>query len=184
MARTAKTSKGKATAQANAESKLRPDGPDTFYCTRCTRTFRRQKDNFPAAQSPLYAANNRYLTVCKDCVDEMYRNYVVSLGDEKAAVRRMCLKFDVYWSERIWQMVLQGTSARTPVSSYMQKANLIAFKNRTFDDTLDEERELHAISGGISITETAGIVDQNPEDLLVSSDIVDFWGAGLAPSFY
>lgn len=160
--------------------------PDEFYCTRCRREFRRQRDNFPASQSPLFRGNNGYLTVCRECVDDMYAHYLESLGDEKAAIRRICMKFDIYWSERVYGMLRASTTAKTPIYSYIGKANLMQFRDKTFDDTLDEEMNLYSSGAGIVKSEISGAVSNtlDPEEILVQQDIIDFWGAGLAPSFY
>lgn len=74
--------------------------PDKFYCTRCPRNYTKQKGNFPASQSPIYRENGGYLPVCRHCVDEMYQHYKLVFEDEKSAIRRICMKFDIYWNDK------------------------------------------------------------------------------------
>ena len=83
--------------------------PKKYYCTRCPRSFTKQKYNFPTSQSPIYRENNGYLPVCRHCIEEMYEHYKDVLGDEKSAIRRVCLKFDIYWNEKIYDMLKKNT---------------------------------------------------------------------------
>ena len=155
--------------------------PDKFYCTRCPRDFTKQKSNFPASQSPIYRENGGYLPVCRHCVDEMYQHYKSVLGDEKAAIRRICMKFDIYWNDKIYEMLNKSSTTSSRVLSYISKSNLYQFVGKTFDDTLDEENGMMQRSSNVELGEI--ITDAN-EEIIVSSEIEDFWGAGFAPSFY
>lgn len=157
------------------------DAPDKFYCTRCPRDYTRQKGNFPASQSPIYRENGGYLPVCRHCVDEMYQHYKTVLGDEKSAIRRICMKFDIYWNDKIYGMLNKSSTTNSRVLSYISKSNLYQFVGKTFDDTLDEENELMQRSSDVALDEI--IADSN-EEITISSEIVEFWGAGFAPSFY
>ena len=157
------------------------DIPEKFYCTRCTRNYTKQKSNFPASQSPIYRENGGYLPVCRHCVDEMYQHYKSVLGDEKSAIRRICMKFDIYWNDKIYEMLNKSSTTASRVLSYISKSNLYQFVGKTFDDTLDEENELMQRSSNVDLDEI--IVDSN-EEITISSEIVEFWGAGFAPSFY
>lgn len=157
------------------------DAPNKFYCTRCPRDYTRQKGNFPASQSPLYRENGGYLPVCRHCVDEMYQHYKTVLGDEKSAIRRICMKFDIYWNDKIYGMLNKSSTTNSRVLSYISKSNLYQFVGKTFDDTLDEENELLQRSSDVALDE---IITDNNEEVTISSEIVEFWGAGFAPSFY
>ena len=157
------------------------DAPDKFYCTRCPRDYTKQKGNFPASQSPIYRENGGYLPVCRHCVDEMYQHYKTVLGDEKSAIRRICMKFDIYWNDKIYGMLNKSSTTNSRVLSYISKSNLYQFVGKTFDDTLDEENELMQRSSDVALDEI--IADSN-EEITISSEIVEFWGAGFAPSFY
>lgn len=165
---------------AAAPVKVREVGK--FYCTRCTRDFVRQKTNFPGVQSPIYRENGGYLTVCKHCVDDMFEQYKVALGDEKAALRRICMKFDIYWSEKIYAMVYKGNTTTSRVLSYISKANLFQFVNKTFDDTLDEELKLGVAAGGVTHPADSQITED--EEIAVPGEVMEFWGSGFTPSFY
>lgn len=144
-------------------------------------------------QSPLYKANEGYLPICKTCADEIYQQYREAMHDDKLAMRRVCMKFDVYWNEKIWDVVVRSSSAGTRVSGYITKSNLQQYNGKTFDDTLDEEFAARlTASGGTYVVkkDTAlgeggnedGTVEE--EDFELTQEIVDFWGGGLDPLFY
>lgn len=166
-------------------SPLRERAPDKFYCTRCPREFSRQKGNFPAVQSPMYKANDGYLHICKHCVEEMYTHYKEVLGSEEEAIKRICLKFDIYWNEDIFKIVNRASTSHSRVLMYISKANLIKYAGKTFDDTLDEQN-------GFQTPLPYRVLDDDADDVSddvyrlppVSDEVIDFWGSGLAPGFY
>lgn len=154
--------------------------PEKFYCTRCTRSFKAQKSNFPASQSPIFKENNGYLPVCRHCIDEMYQHYKACLQDEKAAIRRICLKFDIYWNEKIYEMLNKTSTTNSRVLSYISRSNLQQFAGKTFDDTLDEESQVIVLpSESDELNESS-----TGDSIFISTEIVDFWGSGLAPKMY
>ena len=169
--------------------------PSRYWCSRCTRSYVRQKGNFPASQSPIFKENDGFLPVCKHCVDEMFDHYKAVLGDEKRAIYRICLKFDIYWNEKIYDMIYKASTTSSRVLAYISKSNLQQYAGKTFDDTLDEEeqdRVMRQLAGPIVIQ--SGDVDTSGEDLayrqeeqepfVITQEIVDFWGGGLDPAFY
>lgn len=156
--------------------------PEKYYCTRCSRSFTRQKGNFPGAQSPLWRENNGYLPVCRHCVDELYEHYKEALGDERSAIRRLCLKFDIYWNDDIYKMLVKTCTTNSRVLSYISKSNLYQFVGKTFDDTLDEESAIVTLSPGPSGANPD--VPDNPDVERIDQEIVDFWGPGLTPAMY
>lgn len=130
--------------------------------------------------SPIYENNNGHITVCKDCVCNMYEHYKYALGDnERMAVRRICSKFDIYWSEEIFHMVDKGHDKRMRAWSYISKTRLFTYQGKTFDDTLDEES---LMSGSLSVTES--ILEEVVEEEKVPQSVIDFWGSGLTQSYY
>lgn len=153
--------------------------PDAFYCVRCTRSFTKRRGNFPASQSSLYHGNGGFLPVCRHCVDEIYEHYRAVLGDEKSAMRRVCMKFDIYWSDKIFEQISRSNTTNSRILSYVSKSNLNPNTGKTYDDTLDEEQairfDLTTVSNGDAPAES---------DFTVTDEMVDFWGAGLPPLFY
>lgn len=170
------------------------EDPESYYCTRCTRHFKLQKGNFPASQSPLWRENNGYIPVCRHCIQEMYEHYLDVLGDERRALRRMCMKFDMYWSEKAYEYTRKTNTTNSRVMSYISKVNLVMFAGKTFDDTLDEEynNEIYdpfAVRRGLSDSDVADMAEkeaENGEEItpVVPEDVIEFWGGGFQPGFY
>lgn len=156
--------------------------PNKFFCTRCTRAFTKQTSNFPKSQSPIYSENDGHLHVCRHCVEEMFQHYKDVLGDEKSALRRICMKFDYYWSDEVYDITLKASTSLTRTGAYISKANLHQYAGKTYDDTLDEEAAAAAKYEDAVQPVIPGqeIVDEP----VVEQSIIDFWGSGLTPSFY
>lgn len=69
--------------------------PHMYRCTRCGFTTTSELSKFATVYSQLYAKNNYKLSVCKDCLDELYEKvYRPKIGNDEDTVRRLCMKFD------------------------------------------------------------------------------------------
>lgn len=156
-----------------------------FYCCRCGRHHKRQKGNYPASQSPLYKGNGGYLSTCNHCIDELFEHYKSALESETEAIKRICLKFDIYWNMEIYSMLNKASTSQSRVRAYISKTNLYKYIGKTYDDTLDEEYMdmlEQEESENIVIDNTDNIPDIDGIDL--DPTIVEFWGTGFEPSFY
>lgn len=157
--------------------------PDRYFCTRCTRSFTKQKGNFPGAQSPMWRENGGYLPVCRHCVDELYDHYKEVLGDERAALKRICLKFDIYWGEDVYKMLNKTSTTNSRVLSYISRSNLYQFIGKTYDDTLDEEAAADADKTAWALKQSESD-QEDVEEVQIDQEVIDFWGPGLTPSMY
>lgn len=152
------------------------------YCCRCGRAYSRKKGFFPVSHSPMYRGSG-YLPFCVECVDEMYELYVNKLGDPKEAMRRMCMKMDLYWSESIYGMVERSSGTNSRVRNYIGKTNIVRYIDKTFDDTIEEE----AAAGAETVRALPLVQDGEPseeDDTPTDQAIIDFWGAGFQHDFY
>lgn len=165
-----------------------PDGaPQTtqkFICCRCGTAFSRQKGYFPVSHSPMYRGTG-YLPMCSDCVEDMYEYYRGELGDDREAMRRMCMKLDLYWDCSIYDMVERTAGVQSRVRNYIGKTNIIRYIDKSFDDTLREE----AIRAEQTDSERFAFAPQpEPEDPKdenpVEQGVIDFWGAGYPSDMY
>lgn len=158
-----------------------------FFCCRCHRHHKKQKGNYPASQSPLYKGNGGYLATCNNCIDELFDHYKAALESETEAIRRICLKFDIYWNEEIYAMLNKASTSQSRVRAYISKTNLYKYIGKTFDDTLDEEyaesllREEEKES--VVVVDNAEIIPE-VDGVELDPKIVEFWGTGFEPSFY
>lgn len=155
-----------------------------YYCCRCGTAYSRRKGYFPVSHSPMYRKSG-YLPWCNDCVEEMYDTYRSELGD-KNAMRRMCMKFDLYWDDAIYDMVDKTVGVQSRIKSYIGKTNLTRYIDKTFDDTIAKEeaeaaKRPQCLNDEDMVEEP--IVDI-PEDAEISDEIRLFWGSGYSPKMY
>lgn len=153
-------------------------------CRKCGTAYGRLKGYFPVSYSYLYKGTG-YLPYCKDCVDGMFAAYLQECKDSKVAVRQMCRKLDLYWSEKVYEAVEKQNSTRSMMTSYITKINAVKLASKSYDDTLREEGALWLEPKAYANMESVITgVDTNDEELNVSDDIVLFWGPGYTPSMY
>lgn len=153
-------------------------------CRKCGTAYGRLKGYFPVSYSYLYKGTG-YLPYCKDCVDGMFAAYLQECKDSKVAVRQMCRKLDLYWSEKVYEAVEKQNSTRSMMTSYITKINAVKLASKSYDDTLREEGALWLEPKAYAKMETVITgVDISDEKLNVSDDIVLFWGPGYTPSMY
>lgn len=151
------------------------------YCVRCGTAYSRKKGYFPVSHSPMYRGSG-YLPWCNECIDKMYEEYIRDLGD-KEAVRRMCMKMDLYWNESIYAMAERTAGTNSRIRNYIGKTNIIRYIDKTFDDTLREE----ATSSEPADKFQFPIPEENDgevEDIPTDPAIIEFWGPGFDHDFY
>ena len=162
------------------EAKRKPGRPPkdrSAVCSRCGVEYSAKERHFNRSNSPLFFYNDRYLPVCRKCLVEMYEQYLGEFKDDRAAIRRVCMKFDIYWCESLYQSVNNDRSTSSRISAYLKNSNLSHFQGKTFDDTLAEEAEQEAVINYEDVFNEK----KEPE---VSKEIIDFWGSGLTASYY
>lgn len=152
-------------------------------CAKCGLAFGRRKGNF----SVCYGTNYRgigHLHICKDCVEEMYGEYLAQCKDVKMATRQMCRKLDLYWNERICEQVMLKSATKTTMTQYIAKINTATYAGRSYDTTLIEEGTLWNFSSNVEQEEEKAIMPQEDEDIEVSPESIEFWGPGYSKQQY
>lgn len=110
-----------------------------FQCSCCGRRFKKQLGNFHHSESPLYNGNNHYLTVCKSCIDNLLDQYTAMLNSQDEAIKRLCLHFDIYFSEKACATAVKKDENYSRMSSYISQLNLAQNTGKTFDTYLSEQ---------------------------------------------
>lgn len=160
------------------------DDQKRHYCATCGKDYSRQKQNFPMSQSPLYKGNNGYISTCRNCVDELFDHYKQCIGDEKEALKRICMKFDIYWNEEIYEMLSKANTSTSRVLTYISRSNLIKYQGKTFDDTLDEEyNSQHNITLPYITNQEDNTIELS-DNAVINEDVIEFWGPGFTTSMY
>lgn len=170
-------------------SEPKPLGNQKFYCCRCGTAYSRQKGYFPVSHSPMYRGSG-YLPMCSDCVDKLYNHYKMTLEDDRAAMRRMCMKLDLYWHDSIYDMVERSAGVHSRIRNYIGRTNIIRYIDKTYDDTLAEESMLAADSYEDKEVKQPAVNGNEPngaeeaEAKPVPQEILEFWGTGFTLDFY
>lgn len=179
-----------------------------FYCCRCGRSYSRLNGSFPVSHSPMYRGTG-YLPICSECVDDLYEGYKKELGNDRDAMRRICMKLDLYWNDSIYAMVERVSGVQSRVRTYIGKTNLLKYIDKTFDDTILEEeaaskdeftkRVDDAVSEKLKCIEygSAQELSRNCENSYdggdeqtensrkeIKQEDIEFWGPGYDFDFY
>lgn len=165
-----------------------PQNNQRFTCCRCGTAFSRQKGYFPVSHSPMYRGTG-YLPICSECVDTVYEEYRKKLKNDREAMRRICMKLDLYWNDSIYDMVEKTAGVNSRIRNYIGKTNLIKYIDKTFDDTLLEEavKNIEKRSDSFEFGKHVLPYDYKNDESDLSSieqSVIDFWGRGYDAMFY
>ena len=163
----------------------------SIVCSKCGTSYGRRKGNFPASYAVLYKGLG-YIPVCKNCIDSMYNKYLSECGNAKDAVRQMCRKFDLYWSEAAFETVEKKNTTRSMMTGYLQRLTTINLIGKCYDDYLAETGCLWKFPGrkySQTITPDtrqapSDSADDEEDEIIVPDEVADFWGPGYTPSMY
>lgn len=168
----------------------------TIPCCKCGRAYKQRRGFFPVSYSVLYKGIG-YMPVCKDCIDKMYNDYLIECGNSKDAVRQVCRKLDLYWSDELFVRADSRSSARTMMSGYLTKLNTIAQSGKCYDDTLREEGTIWQFLPEVAapaqepepvaepqVIQSVEEEKEPEEEIEISEDVSAFWGPGLSPVMY
>jgi hypothetical protein len=148
--------------------------PSFYQCSRCGKKLTNE-DSFPASQSELYAGWGYRLPICKPCLDKLFDFYTQKLGDEDEAIRRICMKFDIYFSQSLANASRKITKNRSRIHTYISRSNLGQYSNKSYDTTIEEE-------SGNTIESIDDLKDN--KDIKVSQRTVKFFGTGFQENEY
>lgn len=182
-----KTIKKTSSAQkVNKRAKPAPVDPKMrqeayWVCTCCGHRYRKQEGNFIKSKSPIYKANNGFTSICKECIFDLYEQYVMFFAHEESlAADRICQITDMYFDEDVFKSTRGGERTRNRISYYVSSLNLLQnATNNTYSDTLikrwDEEQE-----EAKNMTITPG----NLQESDISNEIVARFGLGFQTQDY
>lgn len=137
---------------------------------------------FYKSASDFYASG--YLPICKTCFGLKYDFYNHQYQSTKKAMQRLCMAFDIYFDEDLFDACDEGDST---VGNYIKKLNLAQHRSKTFEDTL-ENNPGNLFSGDRKpvVESRVAIVDQYGNEQVgdVSKKSVEKWGVGFDPVDY
>lgn len=157
---------------------------DTAICSRCGKKYSRRKGYFPVSYAVLHKGIG-HVPVCKDCIDTMYNSYLAQCNNAKDAVRQMCRKLDLYWSESVYEVVSRKSTTRTMMTQYIAKINTVTYAGKSYDDTLSEEGTLWNFkSEHDEFSDHEDSDTQHSESIETPEEIITFWGSGYSDEMY
>lgn len=109
-----------------------------FQCSCCGKRYKKQAGNFSYSQSPIFSGNNHYLTTCCNCIDNMVDQYTAMLGSQDEAIKRICMKYDIYFNQQLLNTAKKEGMKRSRMSVYIRTANLHQYAGNTYDTYLAE----------------------------------------------
>lgn len=153
-------------------------------CYKCGISYSSNKGNFPVCYSQLHKGVG-FLHICRDCIDNMYVTYLSQCNDTRKAMRLMCRKLDIFWSEDVFQFASKKAPTRTLISSYLTRINTTAYAGKSYDDTLLTEGMLWNFIPYESNDVQQTVVDNVPDDEEpIADSIISYWGYGYSPEGY
>lgn len=158
---------------------------DVAICSRCGKKYSRRKGYFPVSYAVLHKGIG-HIPVCKECIDTMYNTYLAQCNNAKDAVRQLCRKLDLYWSESVYDLVQRKSTTRSVMTQYIAKINTVSYAGKSYDDTLSEEGTLWNFIPEIN-KEGDEVTDVTPVETVeieTPEEIIAFWGSGYSDEMY
>ena len=169
-------------------------------CRKCGRAYGRLKGYFPICYAYLYKGVG-YLPYCADCCKQMFDSYCAECGDERMAIRQMCRKMDLYWSDQLYEQSAKKSNTRSIFQNYIARLNNAQYSGRSYDDTLREEGTLWKFNEDAAVDAVGLSPDGLPESGIKSGDsdgtdgdgvefddipeeVIQYWGPGYTPERY
>lgn len=76
------------------------------------------------------------LPVCKACVNKIFKSFYEQYGDLKKAMQRICMVFDLYYTDKIFDSCTPN--ADTLMGNYTRMLNMNQYRGKSLDTSLDE----------------------------------------------
>lgn len=151
-------------------------------CFNCNKEY---VDTNYYKSSSIFYSNIGKIPYCKQCIEKLYQHYYEKytnegcLTPERNSVKRLCMAFNIYYSDDAFNSAINSAKKRemniSPMGAYMKMVQLSQYKGKSYDDTVsDEEKEdfVANISGGISDSRT------------VDAKTMKFFGVGFTDEDY
>lgn len=146
----------------------------TYKCCVCGNTTDDIEDKmFPDTFSNLYAGWGYHLPICKLCIDKLYEAYTQKQHmTSEEAVRRICMSYDIYYAQSLVDIMKKGSKPNKRMSFYISKSSLTQYANKTYANTLAEEKAL-------AEKEAANTIVSDDAEVGIKEKDVKFWGFGF-----
>ena len=156
-----------------------------YVCCQCNRKFS-SLNQFYKSYSGLYSATG-YLPICKSCFGELFNLYIEKYKSTRKAMQRLCMAFDLYYNDSLFDICAE--KEETLVGNYIKRLNMLQYKGKTFDTTLDEGfvfSDIRTVKKHIEQKPKEEPVKEEVKEEVIEVDPHDIekWGLGLEPIDY
>ncbi len=157
---------------------------DKYVCIYCGNEY--VDTNYYNTNSEFYS-NIGKLPYCKQCIEKFYQYYFDKYTNEgcvipeRKAVKRLCMAFDIYYREDVFNSALkkvkEGDIIISPMSQYMKLIQLFQYNRNkeTYENTITKEEEKELI---------ASIPIEDSDDFKVDEKTIEFFGTGFTDADY
>ena len=161
---------------------IKVSAAESIICPMCGKAYPKRQSNFAVYHSPMYNGTG-YLNICKDCLNVLFEMYVKQIGDTQKAIRQVCRKLDIYYSDEIYAQAQSVSAGRSMIAAYMTKVNKMTYNGKTYDDTLREEGTLWSMGEPQPAPES---IAEHEEARLkeIPESVIAFWGPGYTADMY
>lgn len=151
-----------------------------FKCFYCGKEY--VETNYYSSNSEFYS-NIGKIPYCKQCIERLYQLHVEKyinegcLYPERKAVKRLCMVFDIYYREDLFNSSLKKSREEemniSAMGQYMKTVQLIQYNRNkeTYENTITKE-------------EQSEIVVSDSDDFKIDEKTINFFGAGFSGEDY
>ena len=153
-----------------------------YKCFYCGKEY--VETNYYKSHS-IFFNNMSKVPYCKQCIEKFYQHYYEKytnegcLTPEKNSVKRLCMAFDIFYSEDVFNSATNNAKKRqiniTPMGAYMKMIQLSQYKGKSYDNTLYYEEKNDFVT---SLSKGASY------NIDVDEDIMNFFGNGFTEEDY
>lgn len=173
----------------------------TVKCPRCGEDYNTRRGHFHISYAQNYKGIG-YIPICHKCISTMFDQYLLKCHDEKAAMRQVCRKLDLYWHDDIYEYVKNRSASKTLVVAYIKRITNTNYVGKSYDNTLEEEgtlwdfttaEERSASNNDDGVVDSAAETTAEPEpepepepeeQIEIPQEVIDFWGPSYTPDMY
>lgn len=149
-----------------------------FYCARCGKIYK-TSDEFYRSNSDVYS-DSGHIPICKTCCVKLFQSYIEKYNDQKKAVKRFCMTFDLYYNDTAYDTCCNATIDAV-IGTYMKRLNITQYRQKTFSDSLAEGFSFEELSRKKIKPKKD---DENKPEIIVTQEDIEQWGGGLDPEDY
>lgn len=150
-----------------------------LYCRKCGQT--KHHKNFKTSFD-LWMDSNGMMSVCNDCICQVYDGFLASEKDQNKATLRLCRTFNWLYREETISKTNEQLADKRRVGHY---ALLYHGNLATWGSLAANHRESSGTKLDLKFVEPTSFNMSNPVDPNeVSQDVVDFWGEGYTSDNY